>query len=91
MRACIFECETNEGWTIVPVAVSGRRLLSGFEVVDDAPEPANSLCATARDAAYMYYEGLYRLLGLPDDIVSNRGLQFIADFTDKLAKIRGVK
>jgi len=29
--------------------------------------------ATARDAARIYYEGLYRLLGLPNDIISNRG------------------
>ena len=45
LRACVFECQANEDWLVVPVAVSGSRLLSGSSVVDDVLEPADSLCA----------------------------------------------
>ncbi len=46
-RARIFECKANEGWAIVPVAVSRRSwlLLGVFEVHDDAAEPVNGLGA----------------------------------------------
>lgn len=47
--------------------------------------------ATARDAACMYYNGPYRLLGLPKEVVSDRGPQFIADFTNEMSRICGVK
>lgn len=46
-RARMFECKANEGWAIVPVAVSRRSwLLCGvFEVRDDAAKPVNGLGA----------------------------------------------
>ena len=47
--------------------------------------------ATAKDAARLYYEGLYRLYGLPEEIVSDRGPQFASSFTDELSRILGVK
>jgi len=47
--------------------------------------------ATARDAARMYYEGPYRIYGLPQEVISDRGPQFRADFTDELSRILGVK
>jgi transposase InsO family protein len=47
--------------------------------------------ATARDAARMYYEGPYRVYGLPQEIISDQGPQFKADFTDELSRILGIE
>ena len=47
--------------------------------------------ATARDAARMYYEGPYRIYGLPREVISDRGPQFRADFTDELSRILGIE
>ena len=47
--------------------------------------------ATAKDAARMYYEGPYRVFGLPESVVSDRGGQFISDVMDELSMILGVK
>jgi transposase InsO family protein len=47
--------------------------------------------ATATDAARMYYEGPFRILGLPDTVVSDRGPQFVSDFQDEMNKILGIK
>jgi hypothetical protein len=47
--------------------------------------------ATARDAAQMWYWGPYRIVGLPEEIITDRGSVFLADFTDELSKILGVK
>jgi len=47
--------------------------------------------ATARDAARMYYEGPYRIHGLPQEVVSDRGPQFRADFTDEISRILGIE
>ena len=47
--------------------------------------------ATAKDAAKMYYEGPFRIFGLPQTITSDRGPQFISAFTDELCKILGIK
>lgn len=47
--------------------------------------------ATARDAAKMFYEGPYRWLGVPREIHTDRGPQFVADFTNELSKILGFK
>ena len=46
--------------------------------------------ATARDAAKLYYEGPYRVHGLPLEVISDQGPQFRADFTDELSKILGI-
>lgn len=46
--------------------------------------------ATARDAAKMYYNGPFRIFQFPDTVVSDRGPQFVSDFTDELSKIMGV-
>lgn len=46
--------------------------------------------ATARDAAKMYYEGPYRVYGLPMEVISDQGPQFRADFTNELSKILGI-
>jgi transposase InsO family protein len=47
--------------------------------------------ATARDAARMYYEGPYRVYRLPKEVISDRGLQFRAEFTDELSRILGIE
>jgi hypothetical protein len=44
-RACIFECQANEGWAIVPFAGSWLHL---FEVREDEAKPVNGLGALLR-------------------------------------------
>lgn len=46
--------------------------------------------ATAKTAARLFYEGPYRWVGLPEEIVSDRGPQFISAFTDELSKTLGI-
>lgn len=48
---------------------------------------ACSRSATAKDAAWMFYRGPYRIHGLPQTVSSDRGPQFAADFTDEMSKI----
>jgi hypothetical protein len=45
--------------------------------------------ATAKDAALMYYRGPYRILGLPESVVSDRGTQFMADFMNEMTILLG--
>lgn len=47
--------------------------------------------ATARDAALMYFYGPFREHGLPAIIGTDRGPQFIADFTDEMSRILGIE
>lgn len=47
--------------------------------------------ATAKDAAMMYYEGPYRVYGLPTKVVSDRGPQFVSDLIDEMSKILQIK
>jgi transposase InsO family protein len=47
--------------------------------------------ATAKDAARMYYEGPYRIFGLPESVVSDRGGQFVSDLMDEMSLILGVR
>lgn len=46
--------------------------------------------ATAAVAACLYYQGPYRLFGLPRSVVSDRGPQFISEFRQELCQILGV-
>jgi len=39
----------------------------------------------------MYYDGPFHVFGLPEEVISDRGPQFRADFTDELSRILGVK
>ena len=52
--------------------------------------PCRTSC-TAAQAALLYYEGPYRIFGLPESVVSDRGPQFISAFIDELSKILGIK
>jgi hypothetical protein len=47
--------------------------------------------ATAKDAARMYYKGPFRAYFLPEEIISDCGPQFVANFMDELTKILGIK
>ncbi|KAK8057123.1 retrovirus polyprotein [Apiospora saccharicola] len=52
---------------------------------------ACTISATAGDAARMYYEGPFRIFGLPKNITSDRGPQFVTDFTNEMSRILGIK
>jgi transposase InsO family protein len=45
---------------------------------------------TAPIAAQLFYEGPYRIFGLPRSIVSDRGPQFASEFQYELSKILGI-
>lgn len=46
--------------------------------------------ATAKDAALLYYYGPFREHGLPLTVGSDRGPQFVADFTNEISRILGI-
>lgn len=47
--------------------------------------------AGAADAARMYYEGPFRVMGLPETVVSDRGPQFVSSFMDEMCRLLGIK
>ncbi|TLD17516.1 uncharacterized protein PgNI_00009 [Pyricularia grisea] len=47
--------------------------------------------ATVKDTAIIYYEGLYRIYGLPTKVISDKGPQFVSDLIDKMSKILQIK
>lgn len=46
--------------------------------------------ATAADAARMYYEGPFRVFGLPESVVSDQGGPFISFFMKEICRILGI-
>ena len=46
---------------------------------------------TARDMAWMFFRYVFPYFGFPDEIVSDRGAQFISGFWNELCKIAGVR
>ncbi len=46
---------------------------------------------TAKEAAQLYIQYVYRIYGPPDTIVSDRGPQFISAFWDEFTRILGIK
>jgi transposase InsO family protein len=46
--------------------------------------------ATAALAALLYYEGPYRVFGLPRSVVSDRGPQFVSEFRQEMCKILNI-
>ena len=50
--------------------------------------PCNNL--SARNTAYLFYREIFRLHGLPDSIVSDRGSQFTSEFWKWLCKLLGI-
>lgn len=68
----------------------GNEFSSMFVVVDRMTKqvhvtPCDNL--TTRNTAYMFYRDIFRLHGLPDTIVSDRGSQFTAEFWKWLCKL----
>lgn len=68
----------------------GNEFSAMFVVVDRMTKqvhltPCDNL--TTRNAAYMFYRDCFRLHGLPDTIVSDRGSQFTAEFWKWLCKL----
>lgn len=68
----------------------GNEFSSMFVIVDRMTKqvhitPCDNL--TSRNAAYMFYRDCFRLHGLPDSIVSDRGSQFTAEFWKWMCKI----
>ena len=53
-----------------------------------------SMCyntVTAEDSARLFLRHVWKLHRLPDAVISDRGPQFIADFTQELYKLLGIK
>ncbi|KAJ8127922.1 hypothetical protein O1611_g5714 [Lasiodiplodia mahajangana] len=77
------------------MATDGGKGKFVFVVVDRLSKlPWSTPCdktVTAQEAARLYYEGPFRIFGLPQKIDSDRGPQFISSFTDELAKILGIE
>ena len=46
---------------------------------------------TARDAAVLYYRGPCRVFGFPDEVISNRGPQFVSQMMLEAASLLNVK
>src|SRR5271156_8471 len=46
---------------------------------------------TARDMAELYIQHIYRIKGVPDSIISDRGPQFISSFWHEFCRILGVE
>lgn len=71
----------------------------GYDMVFVIVDSLSKICwsipckstATAKDAAEMYYNGPFRILGWPDAFVSDQGAQFISAFTNELSRIHGVQ
>lgn len=66
-----------------------------FNIIDKlSKETWSTACkrsVTAKDAAWMFYKGPYRVHGLPQTVTSDRGPQFVADFSDEMCRILGIK
>lgn len=45
---------------------------------------------TAQQAAQMYYEGPFRIFGLPESVVSDQGAQFVSFFIKEITRILGI-
>ncbi|GLB43976.1 putative retrotransposable element tf2 155 kda protein type 1-like [Lyophyllum shimeji] len=52
--------------------------------------PTHTTC-TAMGAANLYHKHVWKLHELPDAFISNRGPQFIAEFTWELYRLLGIK
>lgn len=65
-----------------------------FNIIDKlSKETWSTACTTSvtsRDVAEMFYKGPFRVHGLPLTIGSDRGPQFVADFTNEMSKILGI-
>jgi hypothetical protein len=51
--------------------------------------PTYKTCTTA-DLTELYYTFPWRIFGTPETITSNRGFQFVAEFSKELLKLIGI-
>jgi hypothetical protein len=79
----IVELPPSEGFDAIYVCVDRFTKMAHFI-------PTNSN-VTAEQAAGHYINGIFRLHGLPDDIVSDRGQQFTSRFTQSLLDLCDIK
>jgi hypothetical protein len=77
----------------LPLAKSNHNAI--MNIVDVASKRAHFILTyntvTAEDSAHLFLRHVWKLHGLPDAVISNRGPQFIADFTRELYKLLGIK
>lgn len=79
----IVELPISEDW-------SGKTYKSVLVVVDRLTKQVHILPCddlTARNTAYLFYKEIFRLHGLPDTIISDRGSQFTSEFWKWLCKL----
>ncbi|TLS20625.1 uncharacterized protein PpBr36_11093 [Pyricularia pennisetigena] len=55
------------------------------------PKNKTAGTVTAKNTIIIYYEGFYRVYGLPTKIVSNKNLQFVLNLIDEISKILQIK
>ena len=63
-------------------------------VVDHLSKTAHYNKTTAdinsKQIAQLFFDNIFRLHGIPNSVVSNRGTQFISEFTRALAELIGI-
>ena len=77
----------------LPLAKSNHNAI--MNVVDVASKRAHFIptynTVTTEDSARLFLRHVWKLHGLPDSVISDRGPQFIADFTQELYRLLGIK
>src|SRR3981189_672250 len=77
----------------LPLAKSNHNAI--MNVVDVASKRAHFIptynTVTAEDSARLFLRHIWKLHGLPDAVISNRGPQFIANFMLELYRLLGIK
>jgi hypothetical protein len=79
----IVELPKSNGHDSVMVVVDSVSKTSHFV-------PTNTT-VTALGSARLYMRNIWKLHGLPDVVLSDRGPQFVADFTHELYRLLGIK
>jgi hypothetical protein len=79
----IVELPPSQGYDAIYVCVDRLTKMAHF-----APTNSN---VTAEQTAGLYLKGIFRIHGLPDDIVSDRGTQFVSKFSRRLLELLDVK
>ena len=64
-------------------------------VVDCLSKVAHYIKTTAdinsKQIAQLFFDNIFRLYGISDSVVSDRGIQFISEFTQALAQLMGIQ
>ena len=51
----------------------------------------SSMNVTSKGLAHLYFDHIFRLHGIPDSVISERGTQFVLEFTKALCSLMGTK